>query len=111
MLADVCDDDELKYGLRREGLMGSLFSWVQKTGTALSFFAAGFVLHMIGFHASLGGNQPEGAILGMRITLAGSSTVLSLAAIWLLYYYPLTKKRAYEIRDRLEARRGRVVST
>jgi Na+/melibiose symporter-like transporter len=29
-------------------------------------------------------------------------------AIWLLAYYPLSKARAYEIRDALEARRGRI---
>jgi GPH family glycoside/pentoside/hexuronide:cation symporter len=32
MLADICDDDELRHGFRREGTFGALFSWVQKTG-------------------------------------------------------------------------------
>jgi GPH family glycoside/pentoside/hexuronide:cation symporter len=42
----------------------------------------------------------------MRLTLAVSTGVWSILAIWLLAYYPLTKARAYEIRDELEARRG-----
>jgi len=108
MLADVCDDDELQHGLRREGLLGSLFSWIQKTGYALAFFGAGVVLNLTGFNASLGGMQSEATILGMRMTLAVSTALWSLIAIWLLAYYPLTKARAYEIRDELEARRGRV---
>jgi glycoside/pentoside/hexuronide:cation symporter, GPH family len=108
MLADVCDDDELRHGMRREGLMGSLFSWIQKTGFALAFFGAGIVLSLTGFNASLGGMQAPSTILGMRLTLAISTAVWSVIAIWLLAYYPLTKARAYEIRDELEARRGRL---
>jgi len=106
MLADVCDDDELHHGMRREGLMGSLFSWIQKTGYALAFFGAGIVLNLTGFNASLGGMQSASTILGMRLTLAISTAAWSIIAIWLLAYYPLTKVRAYEIRDALEARRG-----
>jgi GPH family glycoside/pentoside/hexuronide:cation symporter len=106
MLADVCDDDELQHGLRREGLLGSLFSWIQKTGYALAFLGAGVVLNLTGFDASLGGMQTGATILGMRLTLAVSTAVWSILAIWLLAYYPLTKARAYEIRDELEARRG-----
>ena len=108
MLADVCDEDELKHGLRREGMLGSLFSWVQKTGYALAFFGAGLVLNMIGFDASLKGMQSASTILGMRLTLAISTALWSLVAIWLLALYPLTKARAYETRDALEARRGAI---
>jgi GPH family glycoside/pentoside/hexuronide:cation symporter len=106
MLADVCDDDEHKHGLRREGMLGSLFSWIQKFGYAAAFFGAGLALNFVGFDAHLGANQSAGAITGMRLMLAGSITLWSLFAILLLVYYPLSKKRAYEIRDELEKRRG-----
>lgn len=106
MLADVCDDDENRHGLRREGLLGSLFSWVQKTGYALAFFGAGLALNFVGFNAALGGAQTSGTILGLRLMLAGSITVWSILAIGLLFFYPLSKARAYEIRDELEKRRG-----
>ena len=106
MLADVCDADELLHGLRREGMIGALFSWIQKTGFALSFFGAGVVLNLTGFNAALGGTQSASTILGMRLTLAVSTALWSLIAIGLLAFYPLTKARAYEIRDALEARRG-----
>ncbi|HMD60374.1 MAG TPA: MFS transporter, partial [Opitutaceae bacterium] len=106
MLADVCDDDELQHGLRREGMLGSLFSWIQKTGYALAFFGSGVVLNLIGFKAADGGMQSASTILGMRLTLALSTALWSVIAIWLLAYYPLTKVRAYETRDKLEALRG-----
>lgn len=108
MLADVCDDDEHRHGMRREGMLGSLFSWIQKTGYALAFFGAGLALKFVHFDAALGGAQTPGTILGMRLMLAGSITIWSLFAIALLSFYPLSKERAYEIRDQLEARRGKV---
>lgn len=108
MLADVCDDDELRHGLRREGMLGALFSWIQKTGYALAFFGAGVALNLTGFNAALGGAQSEGTILGMRLILAVSTVVWAAIAIGLLCLYPLSRERAYEIRDELEARRGTV---
>ena len=108
MLADVCDDDELRHGLRREGLLGAFFSWIQKTGYAFAFFGAGLALSLTGFNAALGGAQAPGAILGMRLILAISTAVWAVVALALLAFYPLSKTRAYEIRDALEARRGTV---
>ena len=46
----------------------------------------------------------------MRLILAGSITLWSVAAILLLTGYPLSKRRAYEIRDELERRRGATAS-
>ena len=108
MLADVCDDDELRHGLRREGMLGALFSWIQKTGYALAFFGAGLALNLVGFDQSLHGAQKPGAILGMRLMLAISTGVWATLAIGLLALYPLSRNRAYATRDALEARRGRV---
>lgn len=108
MLADVCDDDELRHGLRREGMLGSLFSWIQKLGYALAFFGAGLALNYVHFDAALGGAQAPGTILGMRLMLAGSIALWSIFAIVMLWFYPLTKKRAYAIRIELETRRGKL---
>lgn len=106
MLADVCDDDELKHGLRREGMLGSLFSWIRKMGYAFAFFGSFTALNLTGFDSHLGGNQSAGTILGMRLLLAVSTGVWALIAIILLYFYPLSKKSAYATRDALESRRG-----
>jgi GPH family glycoside/pentoside/hexuronide:cation symporter len=110
MLADVCDDDELRHGLRREGVFGAIYSWIQKTGYSLTFFGAMVSLELTGFKAALGGAQTPDTFLGMRLILTISTAVWAIAALALIVFYPLTRKRAYEIRDQLEARRGRVVS-
>jgi GPH family glycoside/pentoside/hexuronide:cation symporter len=108
MLADVCDDDELRHGMRREGMLGGLFSWIQKTGYALGFFGASVALDLTGFKAELGGAQPAGAMHGLRVVLTASTALWAIIAIGLLAMYPISKTRAYSTRDELEARRGKV---
>jgi GPH family glycoside/pentoside/hexuronide:cation symporter len=109
MLADVCDDDELRHGFRREGTFGALFSWVQKTGYSFSFLGAMLTLKLTGFNAANpGGLQAPDTILSMRLVLTASTALWAVAALVLLVFYPLNRKRAEEIRAALEARRGRV---
>ncbi len=40
MLADVCDDDELHSGQRREGTFGAIYNWIVKLGIAVASPAA-----------------------------------------------------------------------
>ncbi len=108
MLADICDEDELRHGFRREGVFGAIFSWVQKTGYSLAFLGAMVTLKFTGFDNALGNAQTPGTILNMRLVLAVSTAVWAVAAIMLVSFYPLNRKRAYEIRDALEARRGTI---
>lgn len=108
MLADVCDDDELKFGNRREGMFGALFSWVQKCGIALSFLGTGVVLQLSGFDAKLGGGQSETTFMIMRLVLVFVPAVMSALAVIALLFFPINRRRAVEIRAELEARRGTV---
>lgn len=108
MLADICDEDELRGGLRREGLFGAIFSWIQKVGYSTAFFGAFLSLKMTGFDAALGGHQTPETILRLRLILALSTAAWAILAIILLRMYPLDRKRAHEIRDALEARRGKI---
>lgn len=107
MLADICDDDELRHGLRREGTFGSIFTWVQKLGFSGAFFGAMLSLKWTGFDAALEGAQSPDTILGMRLTLAVPTAIWALIALALLAMYPLTRDKMYATRDELERRRGR----
>ncbi len=109
MMADICDEDELRHGFRREGIFGALLSWIQKTGYSFGFLGAMIVLALTGFDNSTAGSVPTPeAILSMRLVLTLSTAVWAIAALVMLAYYPLNRKRAYEIRDALEAKRGKV---
>jgi len=107
MLADICDEDELRCGMRREGVFGAIFSWIQKVGYSAAFFGAFLSLKMTGFDAAKGGHQSDDTILRLRLILAISTAVWAILAILLLRAYPLSKARAHEIRDALEQRRGK----
>jgi len=106
MFADICDEDELAHGQRREGLFGGAFSWLIKTGTSLAYLISGQTLNWIGFKHDLGANQTPSAIFSMRLFLCAAPAVAAIACIIMLKCYPLTKARAIETRRLLEARRG-----
>ena len=108
MKADVADYDELQSGLRREGLYTSVSNWIEKLGVTLIVSLSGFVIEWSGFDKDLGGDQPEGTILSLRLMFAGVPAVCYVISWVALQYYPLNEDRMYEIRDELEARRGEI---
>jgi len=82
IIADICDDDELKTGLRREGSYGAMYSWIGKVDGSLGIFIAGAVLVWVGFDSARSG-----------ILVA-------------LQFFPLTAERSRQNRSELEKRRG-----
>ncbi len=108
MMADICDDDELKYGKRREGMFGGAFSFLEKTAWSLSAVGSGLTLWLSGYNASLGGNQSSRTFTIMRLFLAGAPAITAVFAIVAIRFYPITAERAAETRRILEERRGAI---
>jgi len=106
MMADICDDDELRYGKRREGMFGGAFSFLEKTAWSLSAVGAGLTLWLSGYNSALGGNQDPKTFTIMRLFLAGAPAITAIFALVALKFYPITAKRAAETRRKLEERRG-----
>lgn len=106
MMADICDEDELRHGKRREGMFGAVFSWLEKTAWSLSAFGAGLALWLSGYNSELGGNQDPKTFFTMRLFLAGAPAITAVFALIALKFYPITAKRAAETRQKLEERRG-----
>ncbi len=106
MIADVCDQDELRTGERREGMYGSIFWWVVKLGMAAALAAGGFLLNATGFDVDLGGAQSERTLFLMRVFDVAMPFSTSLLAMLLIASYSITESKAREIRATLEARRG-----
>lgn len=106
MIADVVDVDEIETFERREGMFGAVFWWVVKLGMAAALAGGGFLLNATGFDVGLGGNQTERTITLMRLCDAFVPMVTSGLAIWAIAAYPITEEAAYEVRAKLEARRG-----
>jgi len=51
MVADVCDEDELKTGLRREGMFGAVNGFALKAALSLTALIGGILLQVSGFNA------------------------------------------------------------
>lgn len=108
MKADICDDDELRNGMRREGMFGSIGGWITKLTMSTVFLLAGVILESTGFDVKHGANQSEETLSSMRILFAVVPAISSSIALLLLHAYPLNEKRMEEIRTELESRRNTV---
>lgn len=104
MVADICDEDELKTGIRREGMYGAVYSNVMKIGVSVGLLFVGVILNASGFDAALGAAQPEHALLIMRICFAAIPVSGLLLGLLCISRYPITAARAAETRAALEAR-------
>ncbi len=107
MIADVIDMDELETNERREGMYGSIFWWVVKLGQAVAIAGGGILLNVTGFDVALEGGQSESTITAMRLFDAFVPFAASGIAIWAIASYSITEEKAHEIRQQLEARRGK----
>lgn len=109
MTADICDEDELRTGKRREGMFGAAQGFGRKIAFAITVLVGGYLLQWIGFDAeaaeAAGGVTDEvGTRMLMTLILCqGGGLVIALAVF---FFYPITRARAEETRDALEARRG-----
>ncbi len=106
MIADVVDVDELQTHERREGMYGSIFWWVVKLGMAAALAGGGFLLNATGFDVALEGNQSEQTIVLMRLFDAFVPAIASGVAMWIIATFSITEEAAYEVRLKLEQRRG-----
>lgn len=107
MTADVCDDDELKTGSRREGMFSAVYAWVAKVAISLALGLGGVVISLTGFHQSLGGDQPASAMLALRIIYTVVPVLCYGVAFVALRRYPLNHEVMARTRAALEERRGK----
>ena len=110
MLPDVIELDELKTGQRREGVFYAFMVLLQKIGLAAALFLVGQSLGAAGFiekaadRATLP-QQPESALLAIRVAIGPLPTVALIFGLILAYFYPLTREVHAEILLKLRERR------
>jgi GPH family glycoside/pentoside/hexuronide:cation symporter len=100
-IADVCDEDELRTGMRREGFYGAVFSFTMKLGAGLGLGVAGIFLDIIGFDKDLA-MQPTATVTKMRLMFAGMPALFFLLAAVMAIMYPITRKRHRQIQRQLQ---------
>jgi len=107
MVADVCDEDELQTGERREGMFSAVYWWMVKLGLAIASFIGGALLTGTGFKQEVGLGQPDETLLWMRIFDVIIPIVTSVIALFIIRTFDDSEEKAHEVRRQLEERRGK----
>lgn len=103
MVADVCDEDELKTGLRREGMFGAVSSFAEKCALAAGNLIGGYLLVFSGAQEGLA--QSSETIFNLRLSYAGVQTGLIVVSFVLILLYPLSHQRVEEVRALIQKRK------
>ena len=99
-IADVCDEDELQTGARREGFYGAVYSFSMKAGAGVGLGLAGILLDALGFDKALAEQTPQ-TINALRLAFAGLPALCFAVAAVLAVLYPITRQRHHEIKQLL----------
>lgn len=111
IVADVVEEDELRTGKRREGIYAGYLVFFRKLAGAVSLFIVARVLELTGFVPGTTGGavfieQPDDALLALRIFIGIVPAIMLLLAIWVAWRYPLNRQEHEALRQRLARRRA-----
>lgn len=116
MYADVSDYSELKNNTASTGLIFSSSSMAQKFGGAIGGAAVLWLLDACGYiaraneNASMAIDQPAGAISCLWMLMTFIPAAVSLLAVIVMWFYPLTTQKVDDIVSQLKVRRGAVAT-
>ena len=100
MLADVVDLDSLKTGGRRAGTFFALNGMIAKVSSMLAVWAAARLIDAFGFVP--GTENSDSAMMALRVFYCIGCAAFFLPALFLTWFYPLTKEKHIELRKELE---------
>ena len=106
MYADVADYTEFKEGTSSTGLIFSSASMAQKFGGALGGSAVMWLLAAFGYNTVAGAVQTETAIMGLRLLMSFVPAAIAAFAVFVVWFYPLTKKKMEGVQKELAVKRG-----
>ncbi|HJS28213.1 MAG TPA: MFS transporter, partial [Anaerolineales bacterium] len=96
MLPDVVDLDELRTGLRREGVYYGFFVFLQKLGISLGLAFSNLVFEISGYlqdpqPGAPFPDQPGPVLLALRLFTSFVPVVIVLLSLPIVYKYPITR--------------------
>lgn len=103
--ADICDEDELITGHRREGLYSAVFAFVYKFAIGIVALGSGALLAWVGVKGQET-SLPAETLLKVRAAYMGIPVLFLSLAVVSMWLYPLTRNRVAEIQAQIKARRA-----
>lgn len=110
MMADLGDEERLKSGVDRSGLMLGLLSGAVKIGSALAVFASANALEWSGFDPNLGAANDQGALKTLTLAFSIAPAVLALLGAVLILGHKLDSVAHDDIRRRLQERDAQAIA-
>jgi GPH family glycoside/pentoside/hexuronide:cation symporter len=107
MIADVCDEDELKTSRRREGMYSAVYILAMKITWAAAAVFSGILIKITRYDAvaaEAAGSVSDAVIFRMKFLFVVVQGVALLASAALIFLYPITRERAEETRRILDNR-------
>jgi len=98
IVPDTTEYDYLKSGIKREGIYYGIWTFSIKIGQAFAALIGGAVLKFTGYNADFI-QQTKNAQLGIRFLVGPIPVILFLTANFVLFFYPISRKKYMEIQD------------
>jgi len=101
MVADICDEDYLKTGTRREGMYYGINALIMRSSVAISAGIIAFIQVHTHYVAKLTDPrlQPHTAVVGFRLLMSVIPAALMLIGLLFINRYPLYGQKLQEIRS------------
>ncbi|HBG27907.1 MAG: hypothetical protein A2Y10_16430 [Planctomycetes bacterium GWF2_41_51] len=109
MVGDICDEDELKTGMRREGVYSAVTGFAMKIALSLTSLLGGILLKISGYESKIAeatGTVEPNVMLMLRVLFIAVQCLALAIAIVMFLFYPISRARAHQTRMLLENRKN-----
>jgi GPH family glycoside/pentoside/hexuronide:cation symporter len=101
-IADVTDEDEVKTGVRREGMYFGVNGFMIRLGISVNAAIMGPIMTRTGYNANLA-VQPASALMGFRFLMSFIPVAAIALALVILRQYPLDGEKLEAVKRRVAA--------
>ncbi len=101
LIAEVIDEDEVKTGVRREGMYFGANAFIIRLATVVQAIVIGAILTIFGYDPNLS-VQPSSVAIGLRILIGLIPLLFIFLAVLAYIKYPIHGKYLEELRMKLE---------
>jgi len=100
IIAEVIDEDEVRTGVRREGMYFGVNAFVTRSAIGLEALSLSLVFMLTGYNPYIY-TQPHSFLWGLRLLMAGLPALALVLAFVIMFWYPLAGEKLESLRQDL----------